>query len=167
MKAPDSESIQEELTDSVTDQEPSMSAISELINNIQNKDWSPETEQPWLLDYLSALLECYRYGENDCLYHPLAVILVTSSTDPDPIRRFDELSQRVLSRKFFSQGMYSKAIPFFYFLLHDASSSANVDEIFHNMKATFNSSLCKVIQINSLPPHMARSQSPAEYSNLK
>lgn len=112
--------------------------------------------QPWLLDYLSSLFDCCRYGDSDCLYHPLGVILVVSSTDADPIRRFDELSQRILNKKEFRQGMYSKSIPFYYFLLHNVSSHVDADDIYRNMKATFNASQCKLVKINSLSPEQSR-----------
>ena len=112
--------------------------------------------QPWLLDYLSSLFDCCRYGDSDCLYHPLGVILVVSSTDADPIRRFDELSQRILNKKEFRQGMYSKSIPFYYFLLHNVSSHVDADDIYRNMKATFNASQCKHVKINSLSPEQSR-----------
>ena len=160
------EEIQDELLNCMEDQQPTFNSISDLINNENNTEEDSSLDQLQLLGYLSTLLDSYRYGECDCLYHPLAVILVVSSSDPDPIGQFDNLAQKVINKRFYSQGIYSKAVPFFYFLLHDEGSSINVDDIFRNMKATFNSSLCKLIRLNSLPAHMARAQPPEEFADL-
>lgn len=159
----DPDEIEEELLESVSEKEPSKEDIQKIIAELGKQDAKVDIVQPWLLDYLSSLFDCCRYGDSDCLCHPLAVILVVSSTDPDPIRRFDELSQRILNKREFKQGMYSKSIPFYYFLLHNVSSHVNAENIYHNMKASFNASLCKIIRINSLSPEQSRDSPPFEF----
>ena len=161
-----SEEIQDELLNFMEDQQPTLNSISDLMNNVNSVEGNSSLDQLQLLGYLTTLLDNYRYGECDCLYHPLAVILVVSSSDPDPIGQFDNLAQKVINKRVYSQGIYSKAVPFFYFLLHDEGSLINVDDVYRNMKATFNSSLCKLIRLNSLPAHMARAQPPEEFAEL-
>ena len=88
----DAEEMDEELLESISNTEPSLTGLRDQYLNAKSENPMFNTEQPWILDFASSLLDCCRYGESDCLYHPIGVILVVSSTDSDPIRRFDELS---------------------------------------------------------------------------
>ena len=161
----DAEEMDEELLESISNTEPSLTGLRDQYLNAKSENPMFNTEQPWILDFASSLLDCCRYGESDCLYHPIGVILVVSSTDSDPIRRFDELSQRILQKKEFRQRMYSKSIPFYYLLLHSGDSQINPEVIFHNMKASFDPQRCFIVSINSLPPSEARSSTPAPYDH--
>ena len=145
---------------------PSEDMIRSLILDPEESTKSPLMDQRWILDFVSSLIHCGSYGDNNLLYHPLAVFLVVSSSDPDPIRRFDELSRKVLHIPAILHGTYSRAIPFFYFLLHKENSSSNVNEIFRAMKSSFNAIQCKLIRINYLPVEASRSSSPAPFSDL-
>lgn len=160
IKHMDSEEIEDELLESLELQKPKEDALYSMITTFTDKSVPISTDQPWIIDFLSTLLYCCRYGESDLLDHPLGVILVVSSDDPDPIHRFNELAQRVLSRKCYSQRAYTPSIPFFYFLVHTNDSSANVDTIYNNMKSSFNASHCKIIRINSLSETQKRKVSP-------
>lgn len=163
----DNDEIETELLDTIDSQKPKDEVLYSMISQLGDKEAVFSMDQPWIKSYLSTLIDCCRYGESDLLDHPLAVILVVSSNDPDPIHRFDELSQRALSRKCYTQKLYSHSIPFFYFLIHSADSPANVEEIFYGMKSSFNASQCKVLRINSLPPEQKRTSSPfPEYLSL-
>lgn len=88
----DAEEMDEELLESISNTEPSLTGLCDQYLNAKSENPMFNTEQPWILDFASSLLDCCRYGESDCLYHPIGVILVVSSTGSDPIRRFDELS---------------------------------------------------------------------------
>lgn len=163
----DNDEIEVELLDTIDSQKPQNELLYSMISQLGEKGAAFSMDQPWIKNYLSTLIDCCRYGESDLLDHPLAVILVVSSDDPDPIHRFDELSQRALSRKCYTQKLYSPSIPFFYFLIHSADSPANVEEIFYGMKSSFNASQCKVLRINSLPPERKLTSSPfAEHFSL-
>lgn len=160
MKHMDTEDIEEELLNSVSIQKPQMEEIHSMISKLDDISTHYETNQPWILDFLSTLLDCCRFGESDLLDHPLAILLIVSSNDPDPIHRFDELTQKVLSRKCFAQKTFSQSIPFFYLLVHSNDSMVNADEIFYSMKSSFNASQCELIHINSLPESQKRETSP-------
>lgn len=161
----DPEEMDEELLESISNTEPSLTGLRDQYLNSKNDSSVFNTEQPWILDFASSLLDCCRYGESDCLYHPIGVILVVSSTDSDPIRRFDELSQRILQKKEFRQRMYSKSIPFYYLLLHSGDSEINPEVIFRNMKASFDPLRCHIVSINSLPVSQSRSRTPPPFDH--
>lgn len=156
----DCDDIEEELLESLQIEKPKQEDLFAMLSNIANTESSFSTNQPWIIDFLSTLLDCCRYSESDLSNHPLAIILVVSSNDPDPIRRFDELYQHVLSRKFFSHHSYSQSIPFFYFLVHSNDSTVNVDDLYMKMQSSFKPSQCKLIRINSLSKEQVRSSSP-------
>lgn len=145
----DETEIEESLLQTLILHKPSTETIHQMIRDFCNGKAEYDTNQDWLLDLTSSLLMGCRFGEYNLLHHPLGVLLVVSSDDPDPILRFDELSQRVLHYPRFSMGMYNKAIPFFYILLHDTSSRVDVDDLLRRMKSSFNASQCKVIRFNS------------------
>ena len=145
----DETKIEEYLLQTLILRKPSTDTIHQMIRDFCNGKLTYDINQEWLLDFTSSLLNSCRFGEYNLLFHPLGVLLIVSSDDPDPILRFDELSQRVLHYPRFSMGMYNKAIPFFYILLHDTSSRVDVDDLLRRMKSSFNASQCKVIRFNS------------------
>ena len=145
----DSEDMEEELLDSLVRHEPSSELIHSMVQDLADGKSEFNMDQPWLLDVVDCLLKCCRFGDCNLSYHPLAVFLIVSSTDPDPLLRFDELSQSVLHNDVFTRRMYTKSIPFFYFLLHDTVSAVNEEDILRRMKSSFNASQCKVIRITS------------------
>ena len=145
----DETKIEELLLQTLIRHKPSTDAIHQMIRDFCDGKATCDTNQDWLLDFTTSLLTACRFGEFNLLQHPLGVFLVVSSDDPDPILRFDELSQRVLHYPRFSMGMYNKAIPFFYILLHDTCSRVDVDDLLRRMKSSFNASQCKVIRFNT------------------
>ena len=149
LKPLDSDDVEEELLDSLVRHEPSSELIHSMVRDLADGKFEFNMDQPWLLDVVDCLLKCCRFGDCNLSYHPLAVFLSVSSTDPDPLLRFDELSQSVLHHDVFTRRMYAKSIPFFYFLLHDTASGVNEEDILRRMKSSFNASQCKVIRITS------------------
>lgn len=160
------DAIEKELEETLEREEPSKQQLHALAQSLGDASVDVDGNQPWILPLVSTLLKGCRFGEADLVNHPLAVILIVSSTDTDPLHRFDELSQRVLQRPVFRNGSYSKSIPFFYFLIHTSESSSIAEGVFRTMKSTFNASQCKMLRINSLSKEEQRSVTPSSLSSV-
>ena len=160
------DAIEKEIEETLEREEPSKQQLHALAQSLGDASVDVDGNQPWILPLVSTLLKGCRFGEADLVNHPLAVILIVSSTDTDPLHRFDELSQRVLQRPVFRNGSYSKSIPFFYFLIHTSEAASIAEGVFRTMKSTFNASQCKMLRINSLSKEEQRSVTPSSLSSV-
>ena len=163
---PEVEEVEQRIKETLKKEEPSPDQLHSSVQSLCDSTVLDNVEQPWILPLVSTLCDNCRFGESDLLNHPFAIILIVSSDDEDPLHRFDVLSQRVLQYPAFRSGAFSKAIPFFYFLIHSGDSSSPCDDIFRNMKSTFNASQCKLIRINSLSADEKRSTTPSVLSSV-
>ncbi|KAG3116713.1 hypothetical protein PI124_g4738 [Phytophthora idaei] len=109
---------------------------------------------PWYGSFKHTLMDTFRCEEYSLLYHPVAMLVVLSSTDPNPRHSFEELiAPRNLPAPF-HLGLYDATlVPKFYVVVHDVlettGTSIDPDAILRSMNiSTVNGA---VLRINSLP----------------
>ncbi|OQR81516.1 hypothetical protein THRCLA_11660 [Thraustotheca clavata] len=107
---------------------------------------------PWFAAFKHELMESFQCEETSMMYHPLANILVVSSTEVDPRSAFNTLASPQTMPQVFQDGLYDMNIPKYYIVLHDICetqhTSIDADAIFKNLGLPANSG--GVIHINSL-----------------
>ncbi|KAI9912956.1 hypothetical protein PsorP6_005298 [Peronosclerospora sorghi] len=118
---------------------------------------------PWYDSFKFTLLDAFRCEEYSLLCHPVAMLLVVSSTDPNPRHAFEELVAPTNLPAPFQQELYDAAlVPKFYLVLHDLfeteGTSIDPDAILTSMKLTTVNGA--VLRINSLPVERAPVPSP-------
>jgi hypothetical protein len=101
---------------------------------------------PWYTRYRQEMMRSLRHQEHEMFDHPVATVLVVSSSNEDPVRCFEELSSEhhlpapfqkafqiacyeTVSIPFPRQGQYDPSIPKFYILLHDMCANPQVSPI--------------------------------------
>ncbi|KAG7393217.1 Trafficking protein particle complex 8 [Phytophthora pseudosyringae] len=118
---------------------------------------------PWYRSFKHTLMDTFRCEEYSLLCHPVAMLVVVSSTDPNPRHSFEELiAPRNLPAPF-QLGLYDATlVPKFYVVVHDVleteGTSIDPDAILRSMNiSTVNGT---VLRVNSLPVEDAPVPSP-------
>ncbi|GMF25110.1 unnamed protein product [Phytophthora fragariaefolia] len=120
---------------------------------------------PWYRSFEHTLLDTFRCEEYSLLCHPVAMLVVVSSTDPNPRHSFEELTAPKNLPMPFQQGLYdAMVVPKFYVVVHDVleteGTSIDPDAILRSLNiSTVNGA---VLKINSLPVEEAPVPSPFE-----
>lgn len=108
---------------------------------------------PWYKSFKHTLMDTFRCEEFSLLCHPVAMLVIVSSTDPNPRHSFEELTAPENLPLPFQEGIYDiNSIPKYYVILHDVletmGTSIDPDAILTSLDiATGNGT---VIRINSL-----------------
>ncbi|KUF81645.1 Trafficking protein particle complex subunit 8 [Phytophthora nicotianae] len=109
---------------------------------------------PWYGSFKHTLMDTFRCEEYSLLCHPVAMLVVVSSTDPNPRHSFEELTAPRYLPAPFQMGLYDATlVPKFYVVVHDMleteGTSIDPDAILRSMNiSTVNGA---VLRINSLP----------------
>ncbi|CAI5717491.1 unnamed protein product [Hyaloperonospora brassicae] len=118
---------------------------------------------PWYQSFKQTLMDTFRCEEYSLLSHPVAMLVVLSSTDANPRHCLEELvAPRHLPAPF-QQGLYDAAlVPKFYVVLHDVQetdgTSIDPDGILASVNVTTANGA--VLRINSVPVATAVVPSP-------
>lgn len=109
---------------------------------------------PWYRSFKHTLMDTFRCEEYSLLCHPVAMLVVVSSTDPNPRHSFEELTAPKNLPAPFQQGLYdAMLVPKFYVVVHDVleteGTSIDPDAILRSMNITTVNGA--VLRINSLP----------------
>ncbi|GMF15279.1 unnamed protein product [Phytophthora lilii] len=109
---------------------------------------------PWYRSFKYTLMDTFRCEEYSLLCHPVAMLVVVSSTDPNPRHSFEELTAPRNLPPPFQQGLYdAMLVPKFYVVVHDVleteGTSIDPDAILRSMNITTVNGT--VLRINSLP----------------
>ncbi|RMX65998.1 hypothetical protein KXD40_003116 [Peronospora effusa] len=118
---------------------------------------------PWYRSFKHTLMDTFRCEEYSLLCHPVAMMVVVSSTDPNPRHSFEELiAPRNLPLPFQQELYDATLVPKFYMVIHDVfetkGTSIDPDAILRNMNITTVNGA--VLRINSLPVEDAPVPSP-------
>ncbi|POM77504.1 Hypothetical protein PHPALM_5101, partial [Phytophthora palmivora] len=109
---------------------------------------------PWYQSFEYTLMDTFRCEEYSLLWHPVVMLVVVSSTDPNPRHSFEELIAPRNLPVPFQQGLYDVTlVPKFYVVLHDVleteGTSIDPDAILRSMNITTVNGA--VLRINSVP----------------
>ncbi|KAJ3048861.1 Trafficking protein particle complex 8 [Rhizophlyctis rosea] len=128
---------------------------------IRNKTDAEETFEresvdnltPWYAAYRNYICKYAGFSEHDTLNHPVACLVVVSTSNPDPIGTAAQLFREGNLPSVYDRGFLDPAILKHYLLLHDPASAPDVDveAIFQQLKQTVGMTACHMLQINSIP----------------
>ncbi|KAG2531074.1 hypothetical protein BBO99_00001837 [Phytophthora kernoviae] len=109
---------------------------------------------PWYRAFKHTLMDTFRCEEYSLLCHPVAMLVVVSSTDPNPRHSFEELMAPQNLPTAFQQGLYDATlVPKYYVVVHDVleteGTSIDPDAILHSLNISAVNST--VLKVNSLP----------------
>ncbi|KAK8815238.1 hypothetical protein WA158_003450 [Blastocystis sp. Blastoise] len=150
-KALDNEDIEANIKDFLLNNQPPKEAITKLIHKNSGMLPIELTEEAWYPKFREELNKNLKYHEFDMIDHPVGAFVAVGSGESDPIKKFDDLAQKVIGMKQFQSGLYESNIPIFYVLVHDNCTDIDAKDILRKMKSKFNASNCKLITINSIP----------------
>uniref|UniRef100_A0A5K4F1E8 Trafficking protein particle complex subunit 8 n=1 Tax=Schistosoma mansoni TaxID=6183 RepID=A0A5K4F1E8_SCHMA len=112
------------------------------------------TSLPWFEAWRYLFITNLQPFEHEFNSHNLACIFVLTTSHPDPIRGFTELTQSQSNQQHHLPGSrpfwFTENVLKFYVLLHDGSSNIKqscVDEIFNQVKTTFGALNCHLLTI--------------------
>ncbi|KAE9138746.1 hypothetical protein PF010_g826 [Phytophthora fragariae] len=122
---------------------------------------------PWYSSFKHTLMDTFRCEEFSLLWHPVAMLVVVSSTDPNPRHSFEELTAPKNLPAPFQQGLYdAMLVPKFYVVVHDVleteGTSIDPDAILRSLNVTTVNGA--VLKINSLPVEEA--PVPSQFATL-
>ncbi|KAJ3123555.1 Trafficking protein particle complex 8, partial [Physocladia obscura] len=139
---------------------PPLAAIkSALIDSVSNSHHPiPLNDAPWYHTYRNYVCKYNGASEHETFNHPVACIVVASTSAPDPIAQLSALapsSPEKLPAIFGNGYMDTQIAHKYYVLLHDIANennSVNPDILFTQMKKQFGLS-CRLIRVNSKRPN--------------
>ena len=114
----------------------------------------------------NVILRSASFQDFDMLSHPVIIMTVVSSSEPNPLQKLQELSQQHQFIPGISLGLYDAEITRIYVLLHDIADTpehVNPDEIFSEMKS-FYPYHAKLLRMNSLSSANSNLQQPDWWS---
>jgi hypothetical protein len=113
---------------------------------------------PWFDKFREEYLLGLRSSEHECFEHPVAVLSVVSTANPDPISSLNQLYNPENPPRLFQDKLMDREIFRFFILLHDESNGQTDNKtqaIFRRMKEVFGAGFCRLLIINSRNPHKA------------
>jgi hypothetical protein len=133
-----------------------------------NYDFVTNVNTPWFESYRDVFIKTGHVGDHEFLKHFLSCIFVVSTGHIDPLDRFQKLvsehQQTVQQQQQQQQQSQAQRFPKWFFpnigniyryfvLLHDVSDGeiSKAHQIYENLKNTYGSSNCHLLQINSKP----------------
>ncbi|XP_038903483.1 trafficking protein particle complex subunit 8 isoform X2 [Benincasa hispida] len=117
----------------------------------------------WFQLFNKELIRNISFSEHEAFDHPVACLLVVSSSDDQPINKFVDLFNTSKLPSLLNDGAMDPKIMKHYLLLHDNQdgSSEKASKILTEMRSTFGSNDCQLVCINSsLDGHIERQDDP-------
>jgi trafficking protein particle complex subunit 8 len=113
---------------------------------------SERQRTPWYDDYRTEMLRGLRCGDHEYFDHPLACLIVVSSSEEDPVPKLVSLLALEALPPLFRDGMMDPNMLKHYVLLHDntlSSSQTSPETTFQVMRETFGPTACSLLRVNS------------------
>jgi hypothetical protein len=112
---------------------------------------------PWFVEYYQELLRGLRCSDHEYFDHPIAVLLVASTTEPDIVQTFMSMISMGNLPPLYREGYIDPNMLKHYVLLHDNSSNdasavEQAEATLRSIRETLGVGNCSLIRINSLPP---------------
>lgn len=108
---------------------------------------------PWFTAWQNDFFKSMNFSPHELIDMPLAIMIVASTADADPIATFQALMRTQALPQHYHIKVYDEKVPKLYLLLHDNKETsipeARVLEIYETMKRTFGHSLCHWQTLNS------------------
>lgn len=117
----------------------------------------------WFQLFNKELIRNISFSEHEAFDHPVACLLVVSSSDDHPINKFVDLFNTSKLPSLLNDGAMDPKIMKHYLLLHDNQdgSSEKASKILTEMRSTFGSNDCQLLCINSSHDgHIERQDDP-------
>ncbi|CAH0519161.1 unnamed protein product [Peronospora belbahrii] len=147
---------------------PRVTAIDDVPTYLRNIGAETDAEgnkdpMPWYQSFKHTLMDTFRCEEYSLLCHPVAMVVVVSSTDPNPRHSFEELiAPRNLPEPFQQELYDATLVPKFYVVVHDVmeteGTAIDPDAILTSMNISAVNGT--VLRINSLTVENAPVPSP-------
>ncbi|XVE61381.1 hypothetical protein DITRI_Ditri06bG0034900 [Diplodiscus trichospermus] len=122
------------------------SQVSDLLS-------SPESEilPPWFQFFNKQLVRTLSFSDHEAFDHPVACLLVVSSKDDEPIKRFIDLFNTEKLPSLLNDGAMDPKILKHYLLVHDNQDGASekATKLLTDMRSTFGQNDCQLLCINS------------------
>ncbi|KAK9072718.1 hypothetical protein SSX86_009153 [Deinandra increscens subsp. villosa] len=111
----------------------------------------PEFVPAWFQYFNKELVRSVSFSDHEAFDHPVACLLVVSSSDEDPINKFVDLFNTNQLPPLLSDGAMDPKIPKYFILVHDnqTGSLERATKILAEMRNTFGSNDCRLLCINS------------------
>ena len=113
---------------------------------------SERQRTPWYEDYRTEMLRGLRCGDHEYFDHPLACLIIVSSSEEDPVPKLVSLLALEALPPLFRDGIMDPNMLKHYVLIHDNTlSSSQTDGTFQLMRETFGPTACSLLRVNSNP----------------
>ncbi|KAL8255725.1 hypothetical protein R6Q59_030792 [Mikania micrantha] len=111
----------------------------------------PEFVPTWFQFFNKELVRSVSFSDHEAFDHPVACLLVVSSSDEDPINKFVDLFNANQLPPLLNDGAMDSNIPKYYILVHDNQNGSpdRATKILAEMRNTFGSNDCRLLCINS------------------
>ena len=113
---------------------------------------SERQRTPWYDDYRNEMLKGLRCGDHEYFDHPLACLIIVSSSEEDALPKLVSLLALEALPALFRDGMMDPNMLKHYVLIHDnslPSTQAQLDATFQLMRETFGPTACSLLKVNS------------------
>ena len=107
---------------------------------------------PWFEAYQRKFVRQLRYGRHETFDHPVAVVLVCSSSNPDPVAAFVQLFNPADPPALLQDGFMDRSLLKHHILVHDTADGPGpeaAEATFRKLKTVFGLGQCKLMAINS------------------
>ncbi|XP_059975018.1 trafficking protein particle complex subunit 8 isoform X3 [Mesoplodon densirostris] len=152
--------IRKLLNDVVSGSQPAEGLVANVIT-AGDYDLNISATTPWFESYRETFLQSMPASDHEFLNHYLACMLVTSSSEAEPMEQFSKLSHEQHRIQHNNDYSYPKwFIPNtlkYYVLLHDVSAGdeQRAESIYEEMKQKYGTQGCYLLKINSRTPNRA------------
>ncbi|KVH90571.1 hypothetical protein Ccrd_007407 [Cynara cardunculus var. scolymus] len=111
----------------------------------------PEFVPTWFQFFNKELVCSVSFSDHEAFDHPVACLLVVSSNDEDPIKKFVDLFNTNQLPPLLNDGAMDPKIPKYFILVHDNQdgSSERATKLLAEMRNTFGSNECRLLCFNS------------------
>ncbi|CAI5479563.1 unnamed protein product [Closterium sp. Yama58-4] len=114
-----------------------------------------ENRTCWFQRFTDEYMRTLVFSDHETFDHPIACLLVASTSEPFPVRALRELMTPERLPALYRDGTMDPKLHLHYLLLHDCSSlgppsaSSQVELTIAEMRAAFGSAVCRLLPINS------------------
>ncbi|CAI5512733.1 unnamed protein product [Closterium sp. Naga37s-1] len=114
-----------------------------------------ENRTCWFQRFTDEFMRTLVFSDHETFDHPIACLLVASTSEPFPVRALRELMTPERLPALYRDGTMDPKLHLHYLLLHDCSSlgppsaSSQVELTIAEMRAAFGSPVCRLLPINS------------------
>ncbi|XP_047330044.1 trafficking protein particle complex subunit 8 isoform X2 [Impatiens glandulifera] len=154
IRQPDIEAAKEQLRQTITNagEKESSNLFSDPLQ-LETILTTPENDlmPAWFEFFNKELVQIVSFSDHEAFDYPVACLVVVSSNDKDPIKKFADLFSSDKLPSLLGNGAMDPRIPKHYVLLHDNQDGTqeNAVKILAEMRTAFDSNYCRLLCINS------------------